>query len=259
MDCVVIAGGIPKEDDPLYSYTQGKPKALLDMNGRTMLERVVDALQSARQVDDIVVVGLGDDRGQNFLRPVHHLPDQGGLVSNALAGVAWASSHRPDAQAVLVSSSDIPLMTAEMVDSYIDMCRPFEHGIYYNFITKETMETRFPGSNRTFTRLKDADVAGGDIHLIQPSFVEGNRELWEMLAAGRKHAWQMARAVGFGVLFKLLIHRLSFDDITALVLKLTNHTAKIILNPNAELAMDGDKPHQVDILRAEIKRMMNNE
>ena len=51
MDCIVVAGGIPGPDDPLYEYTQGKPKALLDMEGRTMLERVMDALQSAEAVE----------------------------------------------------------------------------------------------------------------------------------------------------------------------------------------------------------------
>ncbi len=255
MDCVVIAGGVPREEDLLFSYTQGQPKALLDMNGRTMLERVVDALQDSTQIEEIIVVGLGSDMGQNFHRAVHHLPDQGGLVSNVLAGVDWLNQRRPDAQTILVSSSDIPLLTGAMVDAYLETCRPYDKGIYYSFIAKETMEARFPGSKRTFTKLKDAEVAGGDIHLIQPSFVEGNRELWETLAAGRKQAWKLARAVGFRVLFKLLTRRLSFADIEGLILKLTDHPASVRLNPYAEMAMDGDKPHQVDLLRAEISRL----
>ncbi|MCP4426504.1 MAG: NTP transferase domain-containing protein [Chloroflexi bacterium] len=259
MDCIIAAGGVPKEEDLLYSYTQGKPKALLDMHGRTMLERVVDAMQSARQIDDIVIVGLGDDMGQQFQRPVHHVPGRGGLVSNVLAGVDWINEHKPDTQVILVSSSDIPLLTGEMVDAYIDRCRPFEYGMHYNFIAKETMETRFPDSRRTFTKLKDAEVAGGDMHIISPSFAYSNRELWETLAAGRKKAWKLARAVGFRVLFKLLTRRLSFADIEALILKLTDHRSKILLNPHAEIAMDGDKPHQVDILREEIKRITNSE
>ncbi len=255
MDCIVIAGGVPKEDDLLYTYTQGKPKALLDMNGRTMLERVITALQSSQHIDDIILVGLGSDMGQQFPRPVTHLPDQGSLVGNTLAGVDWINKHKPNTKMILVSSSDIPLLTSEIIDAYIEMCQPFEHGMYYNFVTKETMEARFPGSNRTFTRLKDAEVAGGDINLIQPTFVEGNRELWDALAAGRKQAWKLARTVGFGVLFKLLTRRLSFADIEKLILRLTNHTAKILLNPYAEMAMDGDKPHQVDLLREEIARL----
>ena len=54
MHCIVTAGGLPGPEDPLYPYTQGKPKALLDMGGRTMLERVMDALQNSKYVETIV-------------------------------------------------------------------------------------------------------------------------------------------------------------------------------------------------------------
>ncbi len=255
MDCIVVAGGVPQEEDLLYEYTQGKPKALLDMNGRTMLERVVDALQSAQQVEDVIVVGLGSDMGQQFKRPVHHLPGQGRLISNTIAGVDWILQHKPDTKAILASSADIPLLTGEIVDAIIDVCKPFDHGLYYSFVAKETMETRFPGSKRTFTKLKGVEVAGGDIGIIQPDIIEANRELWTALSNARKHAWQLARAVGIGVLFKLLTRQLSITDIENLAARLTGRPMKVLLNPYAEMAMDGDKPHQVDMLRAELKKL----
>jgi NDP-sugar pyrophosphorylase family protein len=44
MDAIVIAGGIPEPGDPLYEYTQGQPKALLDIAGKPMVQWVLDAL-----------------------------------------------------------------------------------------------------------------------------------------------------------------------------------------------------------------------
>lgn len=255
MDCIIVAGGVPQEEDLLYEYTQGKPKALLDMNGRTMLERVVDALQSARQIEEIVVVGLGSDMGQTFKRPVHHLPGQGSLIANTISGINWVLQHKPDTQAVFSSSADIPLVTGEIVDAIIDMCRPFDHGLYYNFVTRETMEARFPGSKRTFTKLKGVEVAGGDLGIIHPDVVVNNPELWNALSNARKHAWQIAREVGVMVLLKLLTRQLSIPDIERLATRLTGKPAKVLLNPYAEMGMDGDKPHQVDMLRAELKRL----
>lgn len=255
MDCIVVAGGVPQEEDLLYEYTQGKPKALLEMHGRTMLERVIDALQSSRQIEEVVVVGLGSDMGQTFQRPVHHLPGQGNLVANAIAGIDWVLQHKPNTQAVLVSSADIPLLTGEIVDAVIDMCRPFDRAIYYSFVTRETMEARFPGSNRTFTKLKGVEVAGGDLGVIQPEVVINNRELWNALSNARKHAWQIAREVGIMVLIKLLIHQLSIADIEQLAERLTGKPCKVLLNPHAEMGMDGDKPHQIEMLRAELKRL----
>lgn len=255
MDCIVVAGGVPQEEDLLYEYTQGKPKALLEMNGPTMLERVVDALQSARQIEDVVVVGLGSDMGQTFKRPVHHLPGQGDLMANTISGIDWVLRHKPDTQAVLVSSADIPLLTGEIVDAVIDICQPFDHGVYYSFITREIMEARFPGSRRTFTKLKGVEVAGGDLGVIHPDVVLDNREFWNALANARKHAWQIARKVGVTVLLKLLTRQLSIADIEQLAERITNKPAKVLLNPYAEIGMDGDKPHQIDILRAELARL----
>lgn len=254
MDCVILAGGIPEPDDPMYSSTQGKPKALLDMGGRTMLERVVDALQSSRSVEEIVVVGLGGDLGMRFQRPVHHLPDQGGLVSNGIAGADWLMRERPKASVFLACTADIPTITGAIVDQHIDGCRPFDKGIYYSLVSKETMEARFPGSNRTFVKLRGAEVAGGDLAVMQFAIVHQNRELWHSLTNARKHAWRIARGVGLGVLLKLLTRRLSPADIEATAFRLIGVPAEVIISPFAELAMDADKPHQVEMLRAQFAR-----
>ena len=58
MDAIVIAGGIPEPGDLLYEYTQGQPKSLLDICGKPMVQWVLDALNSAETVDQVVVIGL---------------------------------------------------------------------------------------------------------------------------------------------------------------------------------------------------------
>lgn len=254
MDCVILAGGIPEPEDPMYVSTQGKSRALLDMHGRTMLERVVDALQSSRSVEEIVVVGLGSDLGMQFQRPVHHLPDQGSLVSNGIAGAEWLMQNRPGAAVFLACSADIPTISGPIVDQHLERCRPFDKGIYYSLVSRETMEARFPGSNRTFVKLRGADVAGGDLVVMQFAVVHQNRELWVNLSNARKHAWQIARSVGLRVLFRLLTRRLSVSDIEATAFRLIGVPAAVIMSPFAELAMDADKPRQVELLRAEFAR-----
>jgi len=252
MDCVVVAGGIPSEDDPLFPLTQGQPKALLDMNGRTMLERVTDALQSSRSVDEIVVVGLGDDRGMRFQRPVFHVPDQGSLVGNAVAGIDWLADNRPSANQFMACSADIPSITGDIVDQHVETCRPLEKGLYYTLVSKETMESRFPNSNRTFVKLKGVEVAGGDLVIMQFDVVHQNRELWERLADARKHAWKIARSVGLPTLLRFVTRQMRISDIENTALRLMGAPAKVIMSPFAELAMDADKPHQVDRLRRDL-------
>jgi molybdopterin-guanine dinucleotide biosynthesis protein A len=252
MHCIITAGGRVEPDDPLYVYTQDRPKALLDMSGRTMLERVVDALQSAHYVEDIVVVGLGSDMGMHFQRPVYHLPDHGGMVSNVLAGIRWMEENRPGAERLLACSADIPLLTGAIIDDFIERCRPWDKAIYYNFVTREVMENRFPGSRRTFVKLKGLEIAGGDVMIGHVTLGHGNRELWEALTGARKHAWRLARVVGLRMLLKFLFRQVSIQDIEETIGRLVNRPASVILNPHAEIAMDVDKPYQVELARAEL-------
>lgn len=255
MDCVVIAGGLDRPEDPLYPLTQGKPKALLPMGGRTMLERVVDGLQSAQSVEDIVVVGLGDDLGMNFQRPIHHLPDQGSLVGNMVAGLHWARERRPGVTAVLGASADIPLITGAMVDKLVELCQPFDAGVYYTYATRQTMEKRFPHSNRTFVKLKGVEIAGGDIGIMDPAVIDQNEALFVALSNARKHAWKIASSVGFSLLLKFLFRRLGTPEIEAEGQRILGVPIKTINLPFAELAMDADKPHQVEMLRAELEKL----
>jgi molybdopterin-guanine dinucleotide biosynthesis protein A len=252
MHCIITAGGRPEPDDALYVYTQDKPKALLDMCGRTMLERVVDALQASRYVEDVVVVGLGSDMGMSFQRPVYHLSDHGGMVSNVLAGIQWIEENRPGAERLLACSADIPLLTGAIIDDFVERCRPWDKAIYYNFVTREVMEKRFPGSRRTFVKLKGLEIAGGDVMIGHVSLGRGHRELWEALTSARKHAWQLARVVGLRMLLKFLFRQVSIRDIEETIGRLVNQPASVILNPYAEIAMDVDKPYQVELARKEL-------
>lgn len=252
MDALVVAGGKPEPDDDLYPYTQGEPKALIKMGQRTMLERVVDALQSSSQVEEVVIVGLGHDHGLTFMRPVHHVPDQGSMVANGIAGINRLYQLNPTPRYIIGASADIPMLTGEIVDQLIETCRPFQHALYYTLVTQEVMEKRFPNSRRTYVQLKNLFVAGGDIFIFHTELIKINPRLMEALSNARKHAWQLARIVGFRTLLKFLFHRLTLEEVEKTGGRLIDGSVKTILFPRAELAMDADKPHQVEVLQAQF-------
>lgn len=252
MDALIVAGGHPGPDDKLYAITQGDPKALIPMGSRTMLERVVDALQSTPQVGQIVVVGIGHDHGMTFKRPVHHLPDQGSMVANAIAGMRWLLDYDPTPRPVLGASADIPTLTAEIVDQLINTCHPYDHSLYYTVVVPEVMEKRFPNSRRTYVRFKDISVAGGDMFIFHTALMKTSPEILEAFTNARKHAWKLARLVGFGTLLKFLLHRLTIAEVEQAGQRVLNGPVKVVIFPHAEIAMDADKPNQVQLLQADF-------
>ena len=124
--------------------------------------------------------------------------------------------------------------------------------LYYTVIPRHVMEQRFPNSNRSYTRLKDAEVCGGDMNMIRANTVNANEELWDRIVAARKSVFKQAALLGYGNLFLLLSRQLTMDGAVKRVTKRMDITGQAVISPYAELGMDVDKPHQLEILRADL-------
>jgi hypothetical protein len=212
-------------------------------------------------VEFLVVAGIAADEGGPALtglpgsQQAVFLPDQGGIIANVRNGLEWLEANRPGHSEVLISTADIPLLTGTIVDAFVEQCRPFDRLLYYNVVTRENMEARFPHSNRTFVRLRETEIAGGDLSLAQTAVLHTNQELWEALANARKHAWQLARIVGLRTLIKLLFHRLSLGEAEQLAGEMFGAPVRVITSGFPELAMDLDKPDQADLLHRHLSEV----
>src|SRR5689334_827411 len=115
MDAIVIAGGIPRPEDPLYTYSNGNSKALIDVAGKPMVQWVLDALSGAKRVDNVIVVGLSAKSPLTCAKPIYYVSNQGRMLANIIAGVDKALELNKKTQYVLIVSSDIPALKSEMV------------------------------------------------------------------------------------------------------------------------------------------------
>jgi len=111
MDAVVTAGGIPQPDELLYPYTQGKSKAMLDIGGKPMVQWVLDAIGGAKQVENVVLIGLTAESGVTCTKPLSFIPNQASMIENLLAGIQKVMEINPSATKALLVSSDIPGIT----------------------------------------------------------------------------------------------------------------------------------------------------
>jgi NDP-sugar pyrophosphorylase family protein len=252
MDAIVIAGGIPEPGDPLYEYTQGQPKALLDIAGKPMVQWILDALGGAETVARVVLIGLSEENELGCKKEITYVPNQGGMLQNVRAGIEKVLEINPEARHVLGVSSDIPAINSEMVDWMVRKNQETDLDLYYTVIKRKVMEERFPNSNRSYTRLKDAEVCGGDMNMIRASTVRTNDELWDRIVAARKSVFKQAALLGYGNLVLLLSGQLTIDGAVKRVTKRMDITGQAVFSPYAEIGMDVDKPHQLEILRADL-------
>ena len=259
MDVILTAGGIPLPEEPLYPYTNGDSKALVDIAGKPMIQWVLDALSEAKHVDNVIIIGLSPKTGVTCAKPMHFISNQGRMLANVVAGVEKSVELNPEAQYVLVASSDIPGVKAEMIDWLIKTCMETKEDMYYGVVPREVMETRYPGSNRTYTKLKDIDLCGADMHIAHVSMAlePDHLEMWENLIGNRKSPLKQAATIGFGTLLKVATRRITLNELVATVTKRIGITGRPIIWEYAEPGMDVDKPHQLELLRADMEKQHN--
>ncbi|MGZ9223212.1 MAG: NTP transferase domain-containing protein [Anaerolineales bacterium] len=254
MDAIVTAGGIPQPEDPLYTFSNGNAKALIDVAGKPMVQWVLDALGEAKNVDNVIVIGLSSRSGVTCKKPMHFLSNQGRMLANIVAGVNKALELNKRNEYVLVVSSDIPTIKPEMVDWLIETCMQTKDDLYYGVCPKDVMEARFPGSKRTYTHLKDMDVCGADMNITHVRMATEHLDMWEQLIGSRKSPLRSASIIGFGTLFKLATRQLTLDEAVSRVCQRIGIKGRAIVWPYAEPCMDMDKPHQLELLRADLER-----
>jgi molybdopterin-guanine dinucleotide biosynthesis protein A len=251
MDAIVLAGGTPGPGDLLYSQAHGKPKAMIDIAGKPMAQWVLDAIGGSSTITHVFLIGLPEDCGLTSQKPVDFVPDQGDMVANVKAGMHRASQLHPHDTHALLASGDIPGITTEIVDWRAREILEAQADLDYAVVERSVMEKRYPGSRRSYTRLKDVEVCGGDLNGVRVT-LGADEPIWQKLVAARKNALKQAALVGWDILFLTLTRQLTLADGERRVsqhLQLKGHAC---LTPYAEVGMDVDKPFQLEIMRQDM-------
>lgn len=113
---VILAGG--------KSTRMGvEDKALMPLNGRPMIARVIEALEP--QVERIVISANGDPaRFAEFGLPV--VPDtiegHPGPLAGLLAGMRWSEANLPEARFIVSVAADSPFFPPDLVERLAEGC-----------------------------------------------------------------------------------------------------------------------------------------
>ena len=141
-----------------------------------------------------------------------------------------------------------------MVDWLVETCMQTKDDIYYGVCTREVMEGRFPDSKRTYTKLKGVELCGADINLTHVRMATEHLDMWETLIGTRKSPLKQAGIIGLGTLFQVLTRTITLENLVEKVCKRIGIKGRAIVWPHAEACMDVDKPHQLELMRADLAK-----
>ena len=252
MDAIVTAGGIPQPGDPLYVYSNGDSKALIDVAGKPMVQWVLNALSDSKKVDNVIVIGLTAKSGLTCKKPLHFVSNQGRMLANIVAGVNKCVELNKKTEYVMLVSSDIPAIKSEMVDWLAIVTMETKDDLYYGVCPRDVMETRYPTSKRTYTKLKDMEVCGADMNVIHVSMATEHLDTWEQLIGNRKSPLASAAVIGWDTLFQLFTRQVTLQDLVDKASQRIGIKGRVIIWSQAEPCMDVDKPHQLEIMREDL-------
>jgi len=254
MDAIVLAGGIPQPEDPLYAYSKGDSKAMIDVAGKPMIQWVLDALGDSKHVTNVIVTGLSPKTDITCKKTMHFVSNQGRMLSNIVAGVNRSIELDKKSKYVLIVSADIPALKPEMVDWLVETSMQTKDDLYYGVCSREVMEKRFPDSKRTYTKLKDVELCGADINLTHVRMATEHLDMWERLIGNRKSPLNQASIIGLGALLQVLTRSITLDDLVKKVCARIGINGRAVIWQHAEACMDVDKPHQLELLRSDLAK-----
>jgi len=248
VDAVVLAGGNASKVAP---ESQGL-KSLLELGSKPLISYVIASLEQTAAVKKIIIVCPPGTK-ESFLSFGHQVLEVGGSLMEKIA----TALKLTDTEMVLVASSDIPFITAAMVEKFLAACLAPDVDFYYPIVPKDLTEKKFPQTKRTYLKLNEGVFTGGNIHLIKKEAFLKNINLAEKVFSLRKSPIGLLGLLGWRFVLKFFLGRLSIKELEAKAGALLAAKVKAVICDDPEIGVDIDKPEDWQMANAYLQPTAN--
>jgi GTP:adenosylcobinamide-phosphate guanylyltransferase len=243
-DAIILAGG--KNAAALKRITQEEYEALNAIGGKPMAAYVAEALAGSKHIGRVLIAGPKQElERMAFPAKVSILEGGATLIETVQRGIAALGHSRP----ALIATTDIPLITTVAVDHFIEACAFQEADLYYPVVAKEIHSRQYPNNKRTFVQLKEGTFTGGNLFMVNPEIVPRCLEFTRRAIAKRKSPWALCRLLGWGIVWRFVLKKLTVAVLEQRVNELLGITGRVIKTPYAEIGIDVDKPEDLALVK----------
>ena len=243
MTAVVLAGDRGGED-PLARDAGVSSRVFVPVGGRPMVLRVLDALQAARAVERILLVGPIRERLEEFA-PLREIVDSGAVewiapAASPCLSVDVALRAIPEDEAVLVTTADHALLEAHIVDAFCSEARTSGGDLAVGLARYAEVAQAFPGVRRTRFRLRDGGWCGCNLFaLLEP---RGRKAplFWRQVEQLRKRPLKVVGVFGWGNLLRYLTRTIDLPQALKRVSAKMDLEARAVILPFPQAAVDVD-------------------
>lgn len=244
----LVLAGTRSSGDPLADYAGVSHKALIEIGGRTMLERVVGALAAAPEVARIAIAIEQPEL-------VAALPAFGKPVTaiHAAAGPSASVAAGVDACGVplLVTTADHALLRPEWIAEFLAIAPNAD--VVVALARREQVSAAAPHTQRTYLRFAEGDYSGCNLFLLRTPAALQVVRLWQEIESYRKRPLRMLRRLGFTYALRYRLRLLTLDRALRRLGQLAKAEVAFCALSDGRAAIDVDKPADLDLVRSMVK------
>jgi GTP:adenosylcobinamide-phosphate guanylyltransferase len=246
---IVLAGG------PLDAVAQLQPgapnKAFVEIEGVTLVGRVLAALRDAAGVGRLIVVAPPVMKQHRDLHLADELRPDGVHISeslrNGLAGL-------PADEDVLIVASDLPVLTPIAAQDFVRGVNALATDLVYGCVEKSVHQSRFPEVPHTWARMQDGTFCGGGLVAMKPRAMPLLERFIERLGAARKHPFKLASFFGWDMLARFALGRLTIAAAEVRAARILGAPVRAFVSAFPETAVNVDRPSDVALARTLVAR-----
>ncbi|MBV8531471.1 MAG: nucleotidyltransferase family protein [Candidatus Eremiobacteraeota bacterium] len=240
----MLAGG-PQDD--VARLQPGAPnKAFVEIGEVTLVGRVLAPLRGSRFIDRIVVVAPPGMRKHRDLALADELRPDGARITDSLRN---GLANRRDDDAVLIVASDLPVLTTAAVDDFTARVGELDADVVYGCVEQRVHLRRFPDVPHTWARLHEGTFCGGGVAAMKPRTLASLERFIERLGAARKHPLKLASLLGWDILARFALGRLTIAQAEARATEILGAPVRALVSPFPETAVNVDRRSDVALAR----------
>ncbi|MBW8815826.1 MAG: nucleotidyltransferase family protein [Caulobacterales bacterium] len=239
---LVLAGSRPGAPEPVAEYAHAAHKALIRLEGQTLLARVTAALRAAGAGRICAVTSDAAVEAEAARLGIETLPQAAGPSLSVRAGAEALGTP------LLITTADHALLRPEWVSRFLADVPPGAD-IAALVAARATVEAAAPSTKRTWLRLADGDWSACNLFFLRTERALRVVDLWRRVEAERKRPWKMAQILGPGMLLRYATGRLGLKDGAERLGRMAGVSAAVVETPYGLASVDVDKPADLDLVR----------
>ena len=243
-DAIILAGGECGHE--FRRHSRQPYEALLDIAGKPMVTFVAQALADSGQVNRIIVAGPAVALA-NCLFPAGTIVVEGGQT--IMDTICMAMAELGHDCKTIVAAADIPLLTGEAVNHFMQQCSLFEADLYYPIVAKTVNDQAYPAARRTYVRLREGAFTGGNLFLVNPAIVPQCMTVAREIIRHRKSPLKLCRMLGWLFVLRFIMGRLTLEQAATRAASLLGIRGAVLQSPYPEIGIDVDKLSDFELVR----------